>query len=130
MKTSRRLNVGGRVPGEMVLDALRESVSTQGYRRKWSLFVDDNHQVTIRCFCSGKGKDGQIDPRIRIRIAEPVILSDMFLFITAEMVTEGARALLSRRYLMEDFDKIDVQFRKCFDGYPWPYRAFDNQNKK
>lgn len=127
MKIQRRLHVGGRVPGEMILDALRNVIEAQHCKRRWKMDVAEGHGVSLRCFCKGKGRETEIERDVWIRIPEPVNPRHMYSFITAEPIVSGTWGYFTERQIIADLETIEREFKKCFDGYPWPYRAFDNQ---
>lgn len=122
-----RFRVGGRVPGEMVLDALLTAVNAASCQKKWVAEVKASHMVVIQCHGSKKAKSQKINPRVHIKITEPIDPKHMFRHIDARLVVSGLANIPSERILKEDFEEIKKEFEKCFDGYPWPYRAFDNQ---
>lgn len=126
MTNQKRLHIGGRIPGEMVLDALHNVLASNHCKRRWEVCFSENHELVIRCHRKEKGREAEFEKNVQINVLEPINPKHMYGFINAEIVFSTRNFFAKRRYFA-DFVTIEKEFTKCFDGYPWPYRAFDNQ---
>ncbi len=127
MKLQKHLYVGGRQPGDLILEALRKAVESDCCQRRWVVTVDEAHMVSVVVAREKRGKS-VIAQGVNLRVLKPINPDDLFGVIVVELSVTGLMKLVAARQILADFEVIERAFKQFFVDRPKVYRKFDHQD--
>ena len=136
MKLREKFEVGARLPGSIVAEVLNKAANLGDHTKHWVPKIEEiqdimgnviGQKVAI-ILCRRRNKRETVVPGIIIDILEPILYTNGYQFLEAELTVTGyIRAFIFGEKLREELKKIGQQFTVALSQYPKHYHVFESK---